>query len=174
MQDKIKKTASVIKMGGVALVPTDTVCGIAACCDNEDAIRRIYEIKNRNQDKPLAMLVSSIESVWERVDKTAELEDSCSKYWPGAVTLIMSGKDGSPVGFRMPDYEPLLEVIDITGPLCATSANISGDEAPGRIEEVAEEIREKVDIIADFAAEPSGKPSKIINLCGGNARVIRD
>jgi L-threonylcarbamoyladenylate synthase len=152
MNEKIKEAAAVIKNGGVALFPTDTVCGLFACPDKEAAVKKIYTIKRRDRANPLAMLVPNIDSLWKWV-KT---------------------KDGKTIGARMPDFNPLLKLLIMTGPLYATSANISGEPAPALVKDVVDSIKTKCDIIVDLEMKSRGKPSKVIDLTGEREKVVRE
>ncbi len=170
---RIYKTAEVLKKGGVALISTDTVCGLAALPGNTCAIERIYEIKKRDPSKPLALLIPSIEWVWKWVDKNEEIKKICEENWPGAVTLIMMTKEGETIGLRMPDCPPLLRLMEITGPICATSANVSCQPAPIQVNQVCREIKDKCDIIDDLGVKPDGKPSSVIDITGPGRDIVR-
>ncbi len=174
MNEEIKKTIEVLKSGGVAVIPTDTVYGLAASIESEEGIRRIYDIKKRVTDKPLALLIDSVDWVWKWVKKTKELEEMCQKYWPGAATLIMNTRKGETIGLRIPDHEPLIAVLEETGPLCATSANMSGMATPKTIEDVPDQIKEGCDIVADFSPKPAGISSRIIDIREGKNKVTRN
>lgn len=154
-------------------MPTDTVCGLFVLPSFPESVDRVFEIKKRDKNKPLVLLLSSIEDIWEYAEYSKELEEKCEKYWPGAVTLIINRKGGGTIGLRVPDYQPVRDLIRKTGPLYATSANSSGNDTPGKISEVEDEIKEKCDFIADFDYPQSNIPSKIINLAGQSEEVIR-
>jgi L-threonylcarbamoyladenylate synthase len=172
--DQIRKTASVIKEGGVALFPTDTVCGLFASPKKPESVNKIYKIKERDSSKPLAMLVPDIDSVWEMVNKNNSLGKKLKENWPGAVTFILNRKDGGTIGVRMPDFKPLLELLSITGPLYATSANISGKPAPAQVSEVEEEVKSKCDIVVHLDIKSKGKASSVIDLTGEREEVVRE
>ncbi|MGM0441774.1 MAG: L-threonylcarbamoyladenylate synthase [Elusimicrobiota bacterium] len=170
---KIEKTVKTLNRGGVVILPTDTVAGICAKPGKEKAIRRIYKIKNRSMDKPLALLVPGVNQVWDWVKKTENLENRLEKEWPGATTFILNTTENETIGVRMPDCAPLLKIMESTGPLCATSANISGDAAAGGVEEVPKKLKNKVDLTVNFKEQYSGKPSKIIDLTEEEEKLIR-
>lgn len=174
MADQIKKAAGVIENGGVALFPTDTVCGLFASPDKPEALKKIYKIKKRELSKPIVMLVPDIGSVWEMVKKDAGLEKKLKKLWPGAVTFILNKKDGGTIGVRMPDFEPLLELLSLTGPAYATSANISGRPAPARVSDVEDTVKSECDIVVELDLKSQGKPSKIIDLTGRKEKILRE
>ncbi len=166
--------AEVLKGGGVALISTDTVCGLAALPGRSKAIEKIYKMKKRDLSKPLALLIPSVDWVWKWVEETDEIKEICAENWPGAVTLIMNTRDNEKIGLRMPDCAPLLQLMEITGPLCATSANISGRPAPVKVGEADKEIKRESDIVEDFDVNPSGKPSRVIDITAEDERIIRE
>ncbi|MDA3792985.1 MAG: L-threonylcarbamoyladenylate synthase [Elusimicrobia bacterium] len=174
MNEKIKEAAAAIKNGGVALFPTDTVCGLFACPDKEAAVKKIYTIKRRDRANPLAMLVPNIDSLWKWVKKDDFTEKKLRDNWPGAVTFILNTKEGKTIGVRMPDFNPLLKLLIMTGPLYATSANISGEPAPALVKDVVDSIKTKCDIIVDLEMKSRGKPSKVIDLTGEREKVVRE
>ncbi|MBN2406547.1 MAG: threonylcarbamoyl-AMP synthase [Elusimicrobia bacterium] len=163
-RDKVRHISRVLKEGGVVLLPTDTVYGIFTCYRNEKGIDRIYRMKKRDSRKPLVILVHDLDAVWDLADRDEKTELLCREYWPGATTLVMNARNGESIGLRMPDEETLLEIIRETGPLCATSANLSGQSAPASLEDVSPYIREACDLEADFGNTPSGVPSKVIDI----------
>ncbi|MFC2061522.1 L-threonylcarbamoyladenylate synthase [Elusimicrobiota bacterium] len=173
MNGQIEKAAEILKNGGVVILPTDTVFGLFTRISNEAGIERIYRMKERDKDKPLVILIPDIEDVWNWVEKSESLEELCRRYWPGATTLIMRTKDKGTIGIRNPDCPPVIEVMKITGPLYATSANVSGTKAPASIEEIPSSIKENCDLVEDFSCHPSGEPSQIIDVSTDDIKVIR-
>jgi len=75
---------------------------------------------------------------------------------------------------RIPDYKPLIEIMKKTGPLCATSANHSGEKAAAGLDEIPEEIKSACDLVMNLPGRPSGKPSKVIDLTEGETKVVRE
>ncbi|OGC04098.1 threonylcarbamoyl-AMP synthase [candidate division WOR-1 bacterium RIFOXYA12_FULL_43_27] len=148
-KNKIKEAIKILKNGGVIIFPTETVYGIGCAYDNQKAIDRIYEIKKRPKDKPLQILISNMEQLELLGAKTPE---EARGFWPGPITIIVpTGRDLS-LGLRMPDHPIALEIIRGLGkPLAATSANLSGEEAPISFDQIK--------IKADFAID--GGPCKI-------------
>ncbi|MEA3506739.1 MAG: L-threonylcarbamoyladenylate synthase [Elusimicrobiota bacterium] len=171
---QIKKAAAIIEDGGVTLFPTDTVCGLFASPRKPKAVKKIYKIKKRDLSKPLAMLVPDIDSILEIVNKDSSLEKKLKENWPGAVTFILNTKDGETIGVRMPDFKPLLELLSMTGPLYATSANISGKPAPVKVSDVEEKVKSECDIVVHLDIKSKGNPSSVIDLTGAGEEVIRE
>ncbi|MFW6134356.1 MAG: L-threonylcarbamoyladenylate synthase [Elusimicrobiota bacterium] len=170
---KVSEIANRLRKGEVGILPTDTVYGIFAVPGNEKGMKRIYEMKRRSTDKPLALLIPGIEWVWKWVERKERIEKLCRKYWPGAVTLIMEARDKKTIGLRIPDYGPLIKVMKATGPLCATSANIAGEPAPSKLEDIPASVKRACDFIEDFGMTLSGKPSRVIDITEKKKKIIR-
>lgn len=119
---EIEKVAEIIKQGGVAIIPTDTVYGIAADSLNEEAVKKVYEIKKRKFTNPCNILVSNIEMIKNVTKSVSKEEEKIIKaYFPGALTIIFEKNDKIPnivtanldtIGIRMPDNKFLLELIE--------------------------------------------------------------
>ena len=118
----INKIVKYISLGGIVILPTDTVYGIAADVDNVGAVKKIYEIKNRPITNPVNILVSNLEMIQNATKKITETEKKIiNKFFPGAITIIFekdkkisniitAGLDT--VGIRMPNNKMLLEIIE--------------------------------------------------------------
>ncbi|MGI6495068.1 MAG: L-threonylcarbamoyladenylate synthase [Kiritimatiellia bacterium] len=133
--------ADVLLSGGVALVPTDTVYGLAAHPDHPDAVARLAGMKRRDPGKPIALLASGIAAVEARTG--APLPPAAralaARFWPGALTLVVRCADGVEEGFRVPGHPFVLDLLEACGGLLrVTSANRSGEppavDAPGALE----------------------------------------
>ncbi len=128
-----------IRSGGVVGVPTDTVYGLAVDPRNEAAVGRLFELKGRPVDRPIALLAADIETAATIVDMTPEARRLAGRWWPGALTMVLEPVEALPawvghpvtrsVGVRVPDHAELRQLLAETGPLAVTSANRSGSEA---------------------------------------------
>lgn len=176
----LKASAEVLLSGGIAAIPTDTVYGIAARVDDEAAIARLYQIKERSRNKSIAVLLGDTAQaslVAEHFsDKAQRL---AARYWPGALTIIIRKKAGLPadltsndlVGLRIPDLDFTRDLIRITGPLAVTSANLSGEPPATSVADFMEKLGAGLDIIIDGGPSRGGVPSSVIN-CGTEPPVI--
>ncbi len=179
IHEKIKQAAKVIRSGGVVAFPTETVFGIGAALNQSKAIRQIFRIKNRPRNKPLQVLVSSMEEAKKLGKFSRKAEDYAMRNWPGPFTLVVykTGKvpklvtgGSEKVGLRMPDHKVTLELIKECGPIVATSANRS-NEKPALTVKQAKKILPELDHVIPGRAK-SGKPSKVIDLTRGK-KVLR-
>jgi L-threonylcarbamoyladenylate synthase len=160
-----------LRGGKVALVPTETVVGLVAA---ESGLRRIEQIKGRDPGKPIALLCASPEEAFALALSVPPLAKKLADlYWPGPLTLVLDHPGGGTVGVRVPAGPVVQEILAAYGePLYATSANLSGEPAPKRLEEVEPRVSEVVDLIVD--GEPgSGEASAVVDLSGGKVRLLR-
>lgn len=123
-----------LSTGGVVGVPTDTVYGLAASPYDAQAVGRLFEMKGRDDSKPIAVLVSSLAQAQDVAAFNPVALSLAADHWPGALTIIVRasalladgvGRAGT-VGVRMPDHPVALELLSTFGPLAVTSANRSG------------------------------------------------
>ena len=164
VEDQIRTAIDIIKSGGTVIYPTETVYGLGADAFSEKAVRKVYKIKRRDSSQPLSIAVSS----FEMLNKIAYIDPESlriiTELLPGPVTVLLRKKDVVPevltaasevVGVRFPDNEIAIRIIKETGPITATSANVSGRNPPTCVEEV--EI--KADIIINGGKCKSRMPS---------------
>jgi L-threonylcarbamoyladenylate synthase len=165
------EAAEALREGKVALVPTETVVGLVAA---EPGLSRIREIKNRDADKPIALLCVSSEEAFALAASVPPLARRlASLYWPGPLTLVLDLSDGGTVGLRVPADSAVRAVVAAYGePLYATSANLSGEAAPKGLEDVDPRISEAVDLIV-AGESGSGEASAVVDLSGGQVRLLR-
>ncbi len=165
------EAAKVLRSGGVALVPTETVVGLVAA---DPGLRRIEEIKYRDPGKPVALLCASAEEAFALAASVPPLaRELASLYWPGPLTLVLDRIGGGTIGVRVPASPVVQELLAAYGePLYATSANVSGEPAPKGLAEVAPTVAEAVDVIIE-AGPGSGEASAVVDLSSGRVRLLR-
>ncbi|QBF34511.1 Sua5/YciO/YrdC/YwlC family protein [Mycoplasmopsis phocirhinis] len=143
------------KYKDIFITTTDTVCGIGGPV-NSQTLALIYELKQRPIDKKIIILVGSIAQAQKFSQWNSKANDLAHKYWPGNVSLIVSGQ-----GFRMPNQNLLIEFLLKNGPMYVSSANISGNK-PINIEQ-AREFFPQIKQVYNFGST-SGKASRIFNV----------
>lgn len=187
MIEDIKKACRVMNEGGVILYPTDTIWGIGCDATNEEAVRRVYEIKQRADSKAMLALVDSPVKVDFYVQDVPEIAWDLIEMADKPLTVIYSGarnlapnllaEDGS-VGIRVTNEEFSKRLCQqFRKAIVSTSANISGRPSPGNFSEISEEIKSAVDYIVECRREETDrpKPSGIIKLeKGGVIKIIRE
>lgn len=147
-----------LKEGKVVAIPTDTVFGLVAIPE-ENNIKKIYELKKRSSEKPLGMFLPLFNSLKDYITFDNLLLRPLLKFWPGPLTLVLPVKDNvypfiqknGKIGFRIPDSELLLKILEKTGPLVQTSANISGESVPTTSFEIRKIFGDKVEVVDGVA-----------------------
>jgi L-threonylcarbamoyladenylate synthase len=179
----IQKANQIIKRGGTIAFPTDTVYGLSADVFENDAIRKIYAIKERSMLKALPVLIANMGQL-ERI--ISEMKESAmilaEAYWPGPLTLILPKAHGLPellspystIGVRMPDYPLTLELLETTGPLATTSANLSGKSNPRTAQDVLDQLGGRIDLLLDGGETPGAKPSTVVEVTTTEIKVLRE
>ena len=176
-----------MREGGVILYPTDTIWGIGCDATNEDAVRRVYEIKQRQDSKAMLVLVDSSVKVDFYVQDVPEVAWDLIDLADKPLTIIYSGarnlaanllaEDGS-VGIRVTnDHFTKRHSQQFRKAVVSTSANISGQPSPRNFSEISEEVKSAVDYIVGYRQEEMSnpKPSSIIKLDkGGVIKIIRE
>ena len=176
--------ANVIKDGGVVLIPTDTIYGISCDATNIEAVKKVFDIKERNYNNPLLILVSSYDMLYEYVDNISDLEkELLDMFWPGRLTVLLKKNDkiddlvtaGSEyVGIRMPNDKYLIDLINEVGkPLVSTSANKSGETSVVNPNVLDEQLLSKFDYI-DNKGDLGVNSSTIVQVEGKYVKILRD
>lgn len=181
----LKKLAHEIRLGKIAILPTSTIYGICTNALNEESVRKIYEIKRRNNEKPLIVLVNGIKMLNKITYRLNRLEEKLvNKFWPGPLTLVLKkkncvsnvvtgGKDT--VGVRWDGNYIINEIIsNAKVPIVAPSANISGNCNADSIEKIETEIKEKVDYIVNVGKLNDLKESTLVRVQNDNLKILRE
>ncbi len=186
MHEDLKKAVEILKAGGIILYPTDTIWGIGCDATNEEAVKKVYAIKKREDSKSMLVLMENPalldryvndvpEIAWDLIEVTTT---PLTVIYPNAKNLApnLIASDGS-IGIRF-TKEPFSSqlVQRFRKPIVSTSANISGEKSPAFFNEISEEIKQQVDYIVEYRRDdvsPS-QPSSIIKLGpGGRIDIIR-
>jgi L-threonylcarbamoyladenylate synthase len=165
------EAVAALRAGKVALIPTETVVGLVAA---ESGLPRVREIKGRDANKPIALLCISVEEAFGFAENVPPLAQKLAEpYWPGALTLVLDLPSGGTIGVRVPAGRAVRELLAAYGgPLYATSANLSGEPAPAALDEVDSRVLGTVDVVVK-GEKGSGEASAVVDLSGGNVRLVR-
>ncbi len=167
--------------------PTDTVPALAA---RPDRAELIFAAKRRRQDKPLILMAASAEALWPYVQGSpAELnlwQQMAESYWPGALTLVLPASplvspamnllDRTTIGVRVPNFPLALKILEQTGPLATTSANLSGQAPLESVAEIEAQFPEVLTLVAaelTTATTASSLPSTVAKWTGGGWEILR-
>ncbi len=178
----IEEIVNMLKKGGLAVFPTETVYGIGVDAFNESAIKALYEKKQRPYDKPLLMHINGI----EMAERVAILDDSAreliKRFTPGPLTLVVKRKSdvpsiavsgGDTVGLRFPSNNNFIEISKAFNcPIAATSANISGAKSAIDANGL-DSVKDVADIILDGGECEFGLESTIVSMVGEVPKILR-
>lgn len=181
---KLKVAGEIIKNGGLVLFPTETVYGLGANGLDENAVKKIYKAKGREQDNPLILHVSNFDMVSKIAKNISDIEYTLMKtFWPGPFTIILDRTEIVPdivtagldtVGVRMPSgiiANKLISYADV--PIAAPSANVSGRPSGTNISDIFEELSDKVDYIVDGGECEVGLESTVVRVVDGVPNILR-
>lgn len=171
-----------IREGLVVAYPTDTLYGLAVDPRNENAVRRLYELKGRAEESALTLIAADLAHVRAAGEMTPQAERLAERWWPGPLTIVVRARPilaramlagGATVGVRVPDHVVAIALARDAG-FCvtATSANRSGATAASAPAAVAAALPE-VDAILDAGPARGGAPSTIVDASTGDVTLVR-
>ena len=171
----IAEAAEVIVKGGLVAFPTETVYGLGANAFNDDAVRKIFAVKNRPPDNPLIVHISDLEMIHRvALDVPEKAWKLIEKAWPGPLTVILKKRREVPkavtggldtVAVRLPGHPVAIELIETADtPVAAPSANLSGRPSPITAEHVIKDLWGKIDMIIDGGETFFGVESTVVNV----------
>ena len=179
----VTAAAGAVRRGDLVVIPTDTVYGIAADAFSHEAVQRLLDAKGRGRDMPPPVLVSAattLDALAEGVPTWART--LVEAFWPGPLTLVCRqqaslvwdlGETRGTVAVRMPDDEVALAVLERTGPLAVSSANLTGRPAATSAADAEEMLGDVVAVIVDGGTSPGGEASTIVDVTVPEGRVLR-
>lgn len=187
MHDDLKQALEVLRNGGIILYPTDTVWGIGCDATNADAVKRIYELKQRTDSKSMLVLVDNTAKLSGYVNDIPEVAFDMAELSTKPLTIIyddaknlaanLPAEDGS-VGIRISKEEFSKQLCArFKKPVVSTSANISGEASPRNFSEVSDAVKAGVDYVVGFRQDEmkNPAPSSIIKLTkDGQVKIIRE
>ena len=181
---RVTDAVNTLKSGGIIAIPTDTVYGIGADPFNPDAVQKLYMIKGRPDDKPIPLVLGSVDDVHTVSQYLPPFFFHLTeKYWPGGLTIIVQSKNllpqltanGTTVGLRIPNQPLLLRILqEFGGPLAITSANLSGQPAATSTTEFGDELTAKLDYIVDDGKTSGPIPSTVYDISVSPPQVRRE
>jgi L-threonylcarbamoyladenylate synthase len=185
---KIKTTkgwedvARVLKNGGIAIIPSESAYGIAALISNHQAIKRLYQIKKRADDKPSLIIIGSIDQAKELVNFSSKALVLANKFWPGGLTIVLDSKkkdlpqviygEEQSLAIRLPNDENLRNLALEVGPFILPSANFNNEKPPFKKEEIDSKLASMVDFVLN--EETGGNQvSTLVDARGEDLVVLR-
>jgi protein-tyrosine phosphatase len=194
LRDVVHRAVEALSAGKLIVIPTETVYGIAASALCPEAVERVFELKNRDNSKPLALAISGADEALDFVPDMAPLALRIARRtWPGPLTLIVDHKHpdsvinqlepsvqaaivpNGTVGLRVPANEIVHQILHLTaGPIVLTSANLGGQPESVDAEMAIESLSEHVDLILDDGPSHYKKPSTLARINGQDIDIVRE
>jgi L-threonylcarbamoyladenylate synthase len=182
----LERAVAVVRRGGTAVFPTDTLYGLGCNALDATAVGRVFDIKHRSYVKALPLLVRDLSWARELAYMTPEQEKLIEQFWPGKVTFVLPRRPivpavmcggGQTVGIRSPDYPFLQTLLRHLGyPLAGTSASRSGTEPTNDAVRIAADFAQSApqpDVVIDAGLLPDSLPSTVVDLSGRMPRILR-
>ena len=180
MNPDLGAVARILRDGGVAVLPTDTIYGYHCLAGDPAAIKQIASLKERDEAKPFIVLGNSIEQLEALGARfLPAVRNALLEVWPAPLTAVVrlrkavaASRGAETIGVRVPDLVWLRELLTLTGPLASTSLNRSGDQPMKSPEELPQAVLDRVGIVVD-TGPLSGKASTLVDLTEDEPRFIR-
>ncbi|MBS42226.1 MAG: threonylcarbamoyl-AMP synthase [Nocardioides sp.] len=181
--EAVEQATLVLQRGELVVLPTDTVYGIAADAFDPDAVADLLEAKGRGRAMPPPVLVSApgtLDALATQVP--GWVRSLVEAFWPGPLTVVCRqqsslqwdlGDTRGTVAVRMPDHEVTLAVLERTGPLAVSSANLTGRPAATDADQAMAMLGDAVSVVVDAGTSPGGEASTIVDATGAQGRVLR-
>ena len=178
----IPRAIGVLHAGGLVAFPTDTVYGLAALAFDSLGIERLYQVKDRETTKAIAILLSSADELPHVTgEMTPIARRLADRFWPGPLTLVVPTHPALPanlsprptIGVRMPAHPLALALLRQAGPLATTSANLSGHQSACTAQEVLSHLAGRIALILDGGRTPGGLSSTVVDCTGLKPVILR-
>jgi L-threonylcarbamoyladenylate synthase len=179
----IDAAVAVVHRGGLIVIPTDTVYGIAADAFSPSAVDSLLAAKMRGRDMPVPVLVGTVQTLDGLApDRPQSADDLVEAFWPGGLTLVLRhtsslawdlGETRGTVALRMPLHPVALDLLGKTGPLAVSSANVSGQPPAITAAQALEQLGGSVEVYLDGGPCAEPVPSSIVDLTGPQPLLVR-
>ena len=184
-QDAIGKAAALIKKGGLVVFPTSTFYGLGVRAFDTDGVERIYQVKERNPQKPLLILIGCLADLPRLVQSVpATATRLMEVFWPGHITLVfqaaamlppnLTGHTGK-IGIRVAGHPVASALVKAVGsPITGTSANLSGKGGCSAVSDLHHKIMDQVDLVLDAGRLGGRKGSTVVDVTVAPPKIIRE
>lgn len=180
LKQQVEEAKKVIKNGGIVVFPTETAYGIAADATDHEVIQKVYEAKNRPKSKGLTAIVESLDTAKEFANLNEKEKNIIEEFMPGPLTLVAEKKENKvpdnlnkDFAFRISPSNVCSELAS-SGPITATSANITGKETSYSKEDISKELLKKVDYVIDAGRLRPSETSTIAEVTSEGLKVYRE
>lgn len=185
IQEQVERGISILKQGGIVAFPTDTVYGLGAGANNQQAVARVYRVKERPRNIALPLLLANISQIGEVAEPVPPIAWLLAhNFLPGALTIVLPKSNlvpdiitagGITVAVRVPAHSiPIALARGLGAPIVGTSANVSGKPSALTADEVYSQFGNKIDLVIDGGRCPGGRESTIIDVTGEEPVILRE
>lgn len=181
----LKKTADMIKMGSLVILPTDTVYGLICDATNPEAIKKLFQVKKRPMTQPFSIAVGKIQDIKRcAIEIPDTARKLARKFLPGPLTIVLkksllipeivtAGRDN--IGIRIPDSKIVLKLIELVRrPIVIPSANIHNHPSPTTARQALKNLDGRVDLILDGGKTKYSIESTVVSLINNEIKVLRE
>jgi L-threonylcarbamoyladenylate synthase len=183
--DAITRAAAVVQKGGLVVFPTSSFYGIGAQALNAEAVDRVFQVKQRDPEKPLLILIASETDLDALVRVIPDIAKRLMKaLWPGSLTLVFEARDLLPpnltgytkkIGIRLAGHPVARNLTKAVGaPITGTSANLSGHAACSAVADLEPHFQDQVDMILDAGTLGSGEASTVVDVTSDTPKILRE
>ncbi len=183
-EDIINAAAAIVSGGGVIAYPTETIYGLGTDATNERAIRRLFDIKGRNFNNPISVIIGDRQDVYPLVASVADAAHKLTDaFWPGPLTIVFEASDrvsplltagSGKIGIRLSGHSGARKIAQMAGkPLTATSANLSGEPECADAGEVIRQLGDKIDAVVDLGETGRQMSTTIVDATQDPPVILR-
>jgi len=175
----LNQCVDLLELEKVICIPTDTCYGLSCVFDSGKAKEQIANFKRTSKDKPLTMIVSSVQMLYKYCEVSSLAAQLIEEYWPGPLTLILPSKFSDEcIGVRLPDHSFLQSLVaKLNKPIVSTSANFTGQKEAYSVEELNQQFKgnlQDLDFILDNGILDFNRPSTVLKIVGEKLELIRE
>lgn len=181
LENQINEICDVIQKGGIVAFPTETVYGVGIHFDDEEALERLMEAKNRDYSKAITLMVADKADISQYAYISPQAQKMIDQFMPGMITLIFKKKESvrdsmtngkSTIGIRIPDSEFVLSLLKKVGPMLVTSANLSQHSNTTSTQEVLNQLDGRIDLVVDGKTSDN-IASTVVDVSQDEIKILR-
>lgn len=181
LENQINEICDVIQKGGIVAFPTETVYGVGIHFDDEEALERLMEAKNRDYSKAITLMVADKKDISQYAYISPQAQKMIDQFMPGMITLIFKKKESvrdsmtngkSTIGIRIPDSEFVLSLLKKVGPMLVTSANLSQHSNTTSTQEVLNQLDGRIDLVVDGKTSDN-IASTVVDVSQDEIKILR-
>ncbi|WP_346698048.1 L-threonylcarbamoyladenylate synthase [Thomasclavelia spiroformis] len=181
LENQMNEICDVIQKGGIVAFPTETVYGVGIHFDDEEALERLMEAKNRDYSKAITLMVADKKDISQYAYISPQAQKMIDQFMPGMITLIFKKKESvrdsmtngkSTIGIRIPDSELVLSLLKKVGPMLVTSANLSQHSNTTSTQEVLNQLDGRIDLVVDGKTSDN-IASTVVDVSQDEIKILR-